>query len=160
VYSFYDQSQYQIAIDGIPERKITGLKSIVEEYGGTTAGNLARFYLANSYFQLGRYGEALENFEDFSAKEEYLVVSRLTGIAGCYEAKSEFENAGENYEKAAASYPKDVDAAANLNNAAYNFMLAGKNARALELFKRLKKEYPTSQFAREADRHIQRLTTV
>jgi outer membrane protein assembly factor BamD (BamD/ComL family) len=38
-------------------------------------------------------------------------------------------------------------------------MLAGNKDRAVELFKKLKKEFPTSQFAREADRHIQRLTS-
>jgi tetratricopeptide (TPR) repeat protein len=158
VYSFYDQNQYQLAIDGIPERKITGLKSIVGEYGGTDAGNLARFYLANSYFQLGKYDEALESFDDFDASEPYLVVSRLAGMASCYEAKKDYERAAAGFEKAASSFPKDVDAATNLNNAAYNFMLSGKNDRALELFKKLKREYPTSQVAREADRYIQKLT--
>jgi tetratricopeptide (TPR) repeat protein len=160
VYPFYDKNQYQIAIDGVPERKVTGLKSIVDEYGGTNSGNLARFYLANCYFNLGKYDEALNNFEDFSASEQYLVVSRLTGLAACYEAKGEYEKAAEHFEKAVAKYPKDVDAAANLNNAAANFMLAGNKERAVELFKKLKKEFPTSQFAREADRHIQRLTSV
>jgi TolA-binding protein len=158
VFSYVDNNQYQIAIDGIPERKITGLKSIVDEYGGTDAGNTARFYLANAYFQLGKYDEALNHFEDFSPKESYLAVSRLAGIAGCYEAKGEYENAAENFEKASVSYPKDVDAAENMNNAANNFMLAGKNERALDLFKKLKKEYPTTQFARDADRYIARLS--
>ena len=159
VYSYYDNSQFQIAIDGVPERKITGLKSIVEEFGGTDAGNIAQFYLANAYFQIGKYDEALGNFEDFSAGQSYLVVSRLAGIASCYEAKGEYEKAAEQFEKAAVSYPKDVDAAANFNNAANNYMLAGNNDRALELFKKIKKDYPTSQFARDADRYIQKLTT-
>jgi tetratricopeptide (TPR) repeat protein len=159
VYPFYDKDQYQIAIDGVPERKVTGLKSTVEEYGGTNAGNLARFYLANCYFNVGKYDEALSNFDDFSASEQYLVVSRLTGIAACYEAKREYGKAAEQFEKAVAKYPKDVDAAVNLNSAAANFMLAGNKERAIELFKKLKKEYPTSQVAREADRHIQRLTS-
>jgi tetratricopeptide (TPR) repeat protein len=158
VFSYVDNNQYQIAIDGVPERKITGLKSIVEEYGGTDAGNMARFYLANAYFQLGKYDDALKHFEDFSAKESYLAVSRLAGIAGCYEAKGDYENAAENYEKASVGYSKDVDAAANMNSAASNFLLAGKKERALELFKKLKKEYPTTQFARDADRYIAQLS--
>ncbi|MBI5472124.1 MAG: tetratricopeptide repeat protein [Ignavibacteriae bacterium] len=157
VYSYYDNNQFQIAIDGIPERKITGLKSIVDQYGSTDAGNFAQFYLANAYYHLGKYDEALNNFEDFSASEPYLVISRLTGIASCYEIKGEYEKAAEQYEKAALSYPKDIDAAANLNDAANNFMLAGNNERALELFKKLKKEYPTTQYARDADRYITRL---
>jgi tetratricopeptide (TPR) repeat protein len=159
VYPLYDKDQYQLAIDGVPERKVTGLKSIVDEYGGTTSGNLARFYLANCYFNLGKYDEAVSHFEDFSASQQYLVISRLTGLAACYEAKGEYEKAAESFEKAVAKYPKDVDAAANLNNAAANFMLAGNKDRAVELFKKLKKEFPTSPFARDADRHIQRLTS-
>ena len=159
VYSYVDNNQYQVAIDGIPERKITGLKTIVEKYGSTDAGNLARFYLANAYYHLGKYDEALEQFDDFKPKEQFLAVSRLTGIGGCYEAKVEYEKAAENYEKAALSYPKDVDAAANLNNAACNYMIAGKKDRALDLFKKLKKEYPTTQYAREAERYIAGLTS-
>ena len=158
VFSYVDNNQYQLAIDGVPERKITGLKSIVEEYGGTNAGNIARFYLANAYFQLNKYDEALTHFEEFSPSESYLAVSRLTGIAGCYEAKGEYEEAAEHYEKASVGYPKDVDAAANMNSAANNFLLAGKKERALDLFKKLKKEYPTTQFAREADRYIVQLS--
>lgn len=158
VFSFYDNNQYQIAIDGITERGVVGLKSIVVNYGSTDAGNLARFYLANAYYQLGKYDEALKHFEDFSASDQLLTVSRLTGIAACCEAKGENEKAAENYEKAAVKYPKDVDAAENLDHAADNFALAGKKDRALDLFKKLKKEYPTTQFARDADRHIAKLS--
>ena len=159
VYSYVDNNQFQIAIDGVPERKITGLKSIVDKYRSTDAGNLARFYLANAYFHLGKYDEALEQFEDFKAKDQFLAVSRLAGIAQCHEAKGEYEKAADNFEKASVDYPKDVEAAANLNNAANDYMLAGKKERALELFKKLKKEYPTSQYARDADRFITRLTS-
>jgi tetratricopeptide (TPR) repeat protein len=158
VYSFYDNGQYQIAIDGVTERGIVGLKSIVENYGGTDAGNLARFYLASAYYQSGRYDEALKQFEDFSASEQMMTVSRLTGIACSYEAKGEYEKAAEHFEKAALSYPKDVDAAANLNHAADNYALAGKKERALDLYKKLKKDYPTTQYARDADRNIARLS--
>lgn len=158
VFPLFDSGQYQIAVEGIPERKITGLKSIVDQYSGTNSGNLATFYLANAYYQLGQYDEALKYFEQFDAGEDYLALSRLTGIAGCYEAKGDFAAAAENYEKAALQYPKDVEAAATLNNAAYAYLRAGKNDRALELFKKLKKEYPTTQYAREADRYIARLT--
>lgn len=156
--TLYDNSQYQLAIDGVTERGITGLKSIVENYGGTRAGNLARFYLANAYLQLGNHNEALAHLEDFDADEQLLAVSRLAGIAVCYEAKGEYEKAAEHYERAGVQYPEDVDAAANLNHAADNYALAGKKERAIELYKKIKKEYPTTQFGRDADRYIARLS--
>ncbi|MBM2841043.1 MAG: Tetratricopeptide domain protein, partial [Bacteroidetes bacterium] len=40
VYTYYDNAQYQIGIDGVRERNILGLKAIVEEYGSTHSGNL------------------------------------------------------------------------------------------------------------------------
>jgi len=158
VYPYYDSNQFQTAIDGATERGIVGLKSIVENYGNTKAGNLARFYLANAYLQLNKYDEALRQFEDFDPPEQLLTISRFTGIAACYEAKGEYAKAAENYEKAALAYPKDVDAAANLSHAADNYALAGNKDRALELYKKLKKEYPTTQYGREADRSIARLS--
>lgn len=35
VYAFFDNGQYQIAVDGAPERNIAGLRSIVDNYGGS-----------------------------------------------------------------------------------------------------------------------------
>jgi len=158
VYQMYDNGQYQIAIDGVPERNIPGLKTIVENYGGTEGGNMARFYLANAYFLTGKYDEAFEAFEDFSTSNQVLDVSRLSGIAACYEAKREYKGAAEYFEKAASKYGKDTYAPDNLNHAAANYALAGEKEKALDLYKKLKKSYPTSSAARDADRYIAQLS--
>jgi len=154
VFSLYDNGQYQQAIDGAPERNITGLKSIVENYGGLRAGNFARFYLANAYYHLGKYDLALEQFEDFSPADDLLAVSRLAGIGSCYEAMGNYKEAAENFEKAAAKYPQDANAAENMSSAARNYGKAGDKEAAINLYKKIKKNYPTSTFARDADRFI------
>jgi tetratricopeptide (TPR) repeat protein len=158
VYQLFDNGQYQIAIDGVPERNISGLKTIVENYGSTDGGNMARFYLANAYFQTGKYDEALEAFDDFSPDDPLLEVSRHAGIGACFEAKGEYREAAESFEKAATKYAKDVNAAANLNHAAANYALAGDKEKALDLYRKLKKSYPTSSAARDADRYITQLS--
>ena len=158
VYQHFDGGQYQLAIDGIPQQNIVGLKSIVEEYGSTPSGEMARFYLANSYFQLGKFDEALKEFEDFSPSGEILGASRLAGIAACYEAKGNWIEAAETFEKASTKYASIPGAAENLNNAASNYAFAGEKAKALTLFKKLKKNYPTTTFARDADRYIAQLS--
>jgi TolA-binding protein len=154
VYSLFDGGQYQQAIDGMPERNITGLKSIVENYGGSPAGNYARFYLANAYFHLGKYDLALEQFDDFSPADDVLAVSRLMGMGDCNEAMGKYKEAAGDYEKAATKYPQDANAAENLSNAARNFGRAGEKETAIELYKKVKKNYPASTFARDADRFI------
>jgi tetratricopeptide (TPR) repeat protein len=158
IFESYDAGQFQKSVDGIPEKNIQGLRAIVDNYGGSATGDLARFYLANAYVQLGRYDEALKEFEDCSPSGELLSVSRLSGIGSCYEAKGMFKEAAVSFEKAATQYPKDVSAAENLNDAARDYAQSGDREKALDLYKRIKKNYPTTAFARDADRFIAQLS--
>src|SRR5712692_6344488 len=100
VFTLYDAAannpaQYQLAIDGQPERGIMGLKTIVENYGGTESGGLARFYLANAYYGVGKYDEALRHFESFSSGNKLLQASAYAGTGDCHEEKGEYEKAEE-----------------------------------------------------------------
>lgn len=158
VYAFFDAGQYQLAVDGVPERNIQGLKSIVENYGNSHAGEIAKFYLASAYYQLGNYDEALKNFEECSPGDELLVTSRLSGMADCYEAKGSYREAAEYFERAAVKNPKDVNVPENLSNAARNYAQAGEKDKALDLYRRLKKNFPTTTFGRDADRYIAQLS--
>jgi tetratricopeptide (TPR) repeat protein len=158
IFETYDAGQFQTAVDGIPEKNVQGLRSIVDNYGNSAAGDLARFYLASAYVQLGRSDDALKEFEEFSPPDELLAVARLSGIGSCYESRGRFKEAAGSFEKAATQYPKDVSAAENLNNAARDYAQAGDRDKAIDLFKRIKKNYPTTAFAREADRFIAQLS--
>ena len=158
VYSFYDNGQYQIAIDGVRERNIVGLAAIVNDYGGSQPGNMAKLYLGDCYYNLGKFSDALKQYEDFSPNGQLLTVTRYSGMASCYEALKNYKEAAESFEKAATKYPDDVSAAENLNNAARNYAASGQKQEALELYKKIKKNYPTTTFAREADRYIAKLS--
>jgi tetratricopeptide (TPR) repeat protein len=158
IFEAYDAGQYQTAVDGIPEKNIQGLRSIVDNYGNSAGGDLARFYLASAYTQLGRPEEALKEFEQCSPPGELLAVARLSGIGACYESTGKFKEAAASFEKAATQYPKDISAAENLNNAARDYGQAGERDKAIDLYKRIKKNYPTTAFARDADRFIAQLS--
>ena len=158
VHAVYDAGQYQQAIDGVPAQNIRGLKEIVDNHSGTRGGDLAGFYLADAYFQLGKYAEALEAFESCGASEALVESSRLAGIAASHEALGQFADAARYFEKAAGEDVTEGTAAENLNNAARNFALAGDKERAVDILKRIKKSYPTTTYGREADRFIAQLS--
>jgi len=158
IHQFYDNGQYQVAIDGAPERGLVGLKSIADQYGSTHAGDFARFYLADSYYQLGKYAEALEEFKGCSPSDDLLKASRYAGIAACLEALGDFDDAGKYFEDAAEKEQTDNSIAEQLSNAARCFAQAGDKSRALDILKRLKKNYPTTTAGREADRYITQLS--
>lgn len=159
VYSLYDaasteKSQFTAAINGKPEQGIIGLKAIVDNYGSTEAGEIARFYLANSYYQLAQYDEALKQYDAFGGSDVLLRASAIAGMGACYEAKKEYAKAGPQFEKAAGLQATNASAPEYLNSAARCYGLAGEKEKAVTLLKQLKKEYPTSTFARDADRFI------
>ena len=154
VFTFYDNGQYQIAINGIPERNVTGLQALVNNYGSTKSGNLAKFYLASAYYNSQDFDKALEYFKDYSGGNPLLEISALAGAGPCFEAKGEHMNAAENFEKAGLKNADDPNTPENLVNAARNFGKVGEKERAVELLKKVKKEYPSSTAARDVERYI------
>ena len=158
VISFFDSGNYRLAVDGAPEMNVPGLRSIVDNFGGTTAGNHARFYLASALYNLGEYAKALDEFSSYDGQGDMLRIARLSGMAACYEAMNDYARAAEHYESAALLVGTDASVPENLNHAARNFALSGDKEKALELYERLKKDHSTSAFGREADRYIAQLS--
>ncbi|MBI5019852.1 MAG: tetratricopeptide repeat protein [Ignavibacteriales bacterium] len=164
IFSIYDRGttdprQYQIAIDGQPERGLTGLKTIVDNYGSTTSGEIARFYLAQAYLNLDKVDEALKNFNSFSSDNEILSASAEAGVAACYERKNEFDEAASYYEKAAKIASDQNTTPEYLNSAALCYGKIGNKEKAITILKRIKKEFPKSQVAREVDRYISQFSS-
>ena len=157
VFSYYDNGQYQLAINGLPEKNVRGLLAIVSDYGSTKYGNIAKFYLANSYFNTDEYDKALELYDGASLDAPILEASRIAGVAACYEVKSNFADAAKYFEKAGKSNANDPNAAEYLSNAARNFAKAGNKEQAIELYKLIKKEHSSSAAARDAERFLEEL---
>ncbi len=154
IFPYFDQGNYDVAVNGRPEAGIKGLKVIVEDYGSTTAGNFARFYLANAYFALGETDQALEQYNKVSLSDNYFKSSVLAGIGACYERKADYKKAAGNYEKASAKSNNPSVSLEYLSLAGKNYGLFGEKEKAVEIFNRIKKDNPTHPLAREVDRYI------
>lgn len=157
VFAYYDNGQYQIAMNGIPEKNVRGLTAIVGDYGSTQYGNLSKFYLANCLYNTGDVEKALAMFEDADLDSPLLEASRLAGIAVCYEAKGNFAEAAKNFEKAGKYSANDPNAPDNLANAARDYAKAGDKDQAIELYQLIKKEHASSAAAREVEKRIEEL---
>ena len=159
VFAIYDAAatdvrQFKIAIDGQPERGIMGLKAIVDNYGSTAAGEMARIYLANAYYATGQYDQALQQYDSFGGSGDLLKAAAYAGMAMCYEVKHEYSKAASSYEKAASVVSNTTDTPEYLGAAGRCYGLAGEKEKAVMLFKRIKKEFPLSNFARDVERYI------
>ena len=154
VISYYDEGRYEIAINGVPQEGTQGLQAIVNEHGNTQAGEIAKFYLANSFFALKQYDKALPMYDDISIADKMTTASAYAGMAACYEVKGDFSHAASYFEKAASKNMTVMQAPENLQRSAANYAAAGKKDKAIEILQTLKKEFPSSSYAREADLFI------
>src|SRR5690625_7567216 len=83
-----------------------GFLDVIDEYKGTSAANLAKYYAGISYLKLGRYEAAASYLEDFKAKGKVTPITKYGALGDAY-----FEM--EQYEKAILSYKKKVNS--NMN---------------------------------------------
>jgi tetratricopeptide (TPR) repeat protein len=153
-----DPATLNAAIEGVPEQGVMGLRAIVDNYGGTDGGELARFYLAGAYYRLGEFGKALAEYEEFSGVDRSLDAGARAGEAASLEGLGRYAEAAELFEKAASLDPAGVSTAEHLFSAARCYGLAGKKEDANRLIKKLKEDFPKSASAREADRVISRFS--
>ncbi|MGB3799811.1 MAG: tetratricopeptide repeat protein [Lewinella sp.] len=155
------QAQYQFEQDSFglaltnPGQAYPGFLEIAEEFGGTDAGNLANYYIAVSYLNLGQYEAALDYLEEFNADGDLLPTMKM-GVMG--DLHSELED----YAAAIDAYGEAVDEAGDnfvtggyyLNKLGLLYRHQGQNEEALEAFRRLKMDFGQSAEAAQADKYI------
>jgi len=141
-------------MNGMPERGIHGLKWIVDNYGSSDAGDVARLYLANAYYFTGQFDEALKQYEKFSGGVDMMKAAAYAGAGACYEAKHDYDRAASSYERAAGVASQSGMVPEYLSLAGRCYGLAGQKEKAVTILKRVKTDFPTSPLAREVDRYI------
>ena len=153
VVSLYEMGNYQEAMDGKKGTNVLGLKQIVDTYGSTENGEIAKVYLGNSYLYLGKIDKAYEYYDDFSGDSPIYKASALAGVAGYYEYKKEYEKAAEKYKEAAFISKENASNPQYLLSAVINLIKVKNNAEAKELIDKIKEEYKTSDVMREIDKY-------
>ena len=149
-----ENPDFALALNG--DENGAGFLDVVEQYGSTTTGNIAKHYAGICYLRLGD----LENAEKYLSM--YKAVKELPGElvnAQNYGLRGDLAVEKGEYEAAVALYKKAVAASANLYTAPlylYKQVLAyaalGNKEAAAKCLEALKASYATSTEAREAEK--------
>lgn len=156
---FYRADSVRLALNGSGANQ--GFLRIISKYGGTKAGNLARFYAGSCYMKLGDFNNAIKHLKEFSTDDQLLKV-RSAGLLGdAYAETGKKNEAVENYKKAGTIFEED-----NINSPEYLFRAGllyetlGKNQEAIEMYSIIKQKYPTTQRGMDIDKYLARLGKV
>lgn len=80
-----------------------GLNSIIEDYGSTQTGNLAKYYAGVAELKSGNYDKAIDHLKSFSTSDEVLSIMTEGLIGDAYSQKGDNSSAKSYYKSAYAS---------------------------------------------------------
>lgn len=152
---FFEQDSFRLALEG--DGMNAGFIEIIDNYGITKTANLSCYYAGICNLKLGNYEDAIKYLKKFDSSDK-LIAPIAMGAIG--DANKELGN-----DKAAISaYLKAAKMSRNNFSSPIFFMKAGqvleKNGeyeRALNVYKQIKTDYPTSQEGSEIEKYIMRV---
>jgi len=151
----FEQEKYDIALNG--DGNNLGFLDIISTYGSTKTGKLANYYAGICYMKQGDYNSAIDYLKKYSNNDQILSAMALGAIGDCYMELGDNTNAANYYGKAANKNPNDFTSPMFLVKEGMTYEIMGNNAKALDAYKKLKKDYPLSNEAFEISKNIANL---
>ena len=148
----FENDDYATALNG--DGNNAGFMDIISEYGGTKSGNLARYYAGICYLNTGDFNNAIKYLGEFKGKDQ-IVKPLATGAMG--DAYLELDNAAEAakcYEKAAKESKNSFTSPMFLMRAGLAYEMVENYAKALEMYKIIKADYPNSNEGFSIEKYI------
>jgi tetratricopeptide (TPR) repeat protein len=153
-YFALDSSNLVLNGDGASK----GVLYVINEFSGTHAANLAKYYAGVSYFRTGDFNKSIDYLQQFSTNAKQVQAIAYGTIGDAYSELKKNEEAVGAYKKAGTYFPEDESISSEyLYRAAALLELTGKNDEALAIYKDIKAKYPKSEKGFNADKYIYRL---
>lgn len=131
-----------------------GFEAIIQDYGSTDAGNLAKLYAGICYSNLGKYEEALKYLKGYSGNDK--ILSQLVNgtIGDCLDNTGKSDEAVSYFMKAAKGVDNAVQSPILYKKAGLIYRNQGNYDKVIEVFTTVKNQYMNSAVAMEADKYI------
>lgn len=154
---YYRADSLKVALNG--DGINAGFLKVIDKYGGTKAGNLAKFYAGDIYLKLGNFANAVKYLKDFDTDARQVQARAYKLLGDAYAEQGKNSDALDAYKKAAHHFEDDdVNSSEYLFLAAYFADRVAKNQKeAIDLFKELKEKYPRTERGFDADKYLAQL---
>jgi TolA-binding protein len=137
---------------------ITGVLKIASTYSSTPAGQRAKYIAGACYLHSGDYANAVKELKEFSTKATQIQSAAYSMLGDAYAELNNNDDAFTYYKKSATVNDKDeFSASEGYFKAALFAQATGKTSDAIELFQKVKDDYPNSAHARDIDKYLAQL---
>ncbi|MBP5643153.1 MAG: tetratricopeptide repeat protein [Bacteroidales bacterium] len=133
---------YATALNG--DGNFDGFLEVINEYGGTKSGNLAKCYAGLCYLNMGEFENAIKYLKEFKGKDQFMKPLAMGAMGDAYLELDNVAEAASCYEKAAKDTKNITTAPMFLMKAGYTYEMLENYNKALEMYTIIRDEYPTS----------------
>lgn len=136
-----------------------GFLDIIDNYGGTKAGNLANYYAGVSYLNLGKFEAAIDYLKSYNAKGEVAPIMKFGALGDAYSEMGDMERGMSFYKKASAQDGNEELAAYYMMKVGLLYEKMGDLGGARKTYEALKKDYPNTTDGRNAEKYLMRVNS-
>jgi tetratricopeptide (TPR) repeat protein len=149
----FQRDSFALALES-PGGGYDGLLDIIDNYGGTKASNLAKYYAGISYLNLNRFEDAISYLKSHSSTGRVTSITKYGALGDAHSELQNFSSALSSYKKATQNTPNALLTPYYLNKLGLLYRHQGDTASATAAFKRIKKEFPQSAEAQDIDKYL------
>jgi len=152
---YLEMDSINLALNG--DGNYPGFLDIVDDYGSTRTGNLARYGAGICYLHLGEYEEAISFLEKYSKKDKMIASIAIGATGDAYVELGDTKKGISKYLEAAEYAANSFNTPLYLMKAGQLYELDGNYSEALKIYERIKDEYPESSEGTTIDKFISRV---
>ena len=148
----FENDDYATALNG--DGNNAGFLDVINEYGSTKTGNLAKYYAGICYLNTGDFNNAIKYLGEYKGKDH---IVRPLAIGAMGDAYMELDNAAEAakcYERAAKETANSFTGPMFLMRAGLAYEMVENYSKALDMYKTIKAEYPNSNEGFSIEKYI------
>ena len=156
---YFLKDSFQLALNG-NGADYDGFEAIIDQYGNTNAGNLAKAYAGICYYKLGETEKALEKLKAFDPKDNMISPAIIGLIGDCYVNMDNAQEGVTYFEKAATAANNEVISPIYLKKAGFAYESLQQYDNAVKAYTTIKEKYFNSVEAADIDKYIARATAL
>lgn len=162
--SYFERDSFALALRGgvmvttaDGQKQMMGFEQVADQYGMTKTGNLANYYAGICYLRTGKFDQAIELLGKYDGNDEMIAPIATGAIGDCHMELGRTDEAIKYYTKASEKSHNNFTTPYFLYKAAFANETKSNFKASIELYERIKKEFPKSAEAREIEREIARV---
>lgn len=149
-----ENADYELALQG--DANGAGFLDVIEKYGSTPSGNLAKHYAGICYLKAGDFENAAKYLAKYASVKGLpgaIINAQNLGLQGDIAVEQQdYAKAVKFYEKAVKAADNNLTAPMYLRKAGLAEKALGNEVKAAEYFQQILNAYPASMDAREAEK--------